>query len=69
MAFTSADIDALDRAIASGELIVRMGERMVTYRSLDELLKARDAILSQIAAAAASSRAYPRFQLAEFADT
>jgi hypothetical protein len=68
MAFTSADIDALDRAIASGELMVRHGERQVTYRSLDELIKARATIAAEIAASAATSRAYPRYQRATFAD-
>lgn len=68
MALTSADIDALDRAIASGELTVRHGERLVTYRSIDELLRARAAILADLAAADSTSRAYPRYQQAVFAD-
>jgi len=41
MAFTSSDLDAVDRAIASGELTVRSNDRMVTYRSMDELTAAR----------------------------
>lgn len=68
MAFTTADIDALDRAIASGELIVRMGDRQVQYRTLDELLAARDRISAVIAAQSSTSRAYPRYQQASFAD-
>lgn len=68
MAFTSADIDAIDRAIASGELMVRFSDRQVQYRSLDELLKARAAIQAEIAGADATSRAYPRYQRATFAD-
>jgi hypothetical protein len=68
MAFTSADIDAIDRAIASGELIVRMGDRQVQYRTLDELLAARDRISAVIAAQSSTSRAYPRYQQASFAD-
>lgn len=68
MAFTTADIDAIDRAIASGELIVRMGDRQVQYRTLDELLAARDRISAVIAAQSSASRAYPRYQQASFAD-
>jgi hypothetical protein len=68
MAFTIADIDAIDRAIASGELIVRMGDRQVQYRTLDELLAARDRISAVIAAQSSTSRAYPRYQQASFAD-
>jgi hypothetical protein len=68
MAFTTADIDAIDRAIASGELIVRMGDRQVQYRTLDELLAARDRISAVIAAQSSTSRAYPRYQQASFAD-
>lgn len=42
MAFTASDIDALDRAIASGVLEVRMADgRTVKYRAMDELLRAR----------------------------
>jgi len=68
MAFTTADIDAIDRAIASGELIVRMGDRQVQYRTLDELLAARDRISAVIASESSTSRAYPRYQQASFAD-
>lgn len=68
MAFTSADIDALDRAIASGELVVRLGDRQVTYRALEELMAARDRISAALEASAGTARAYPRYQVASFAD-
>lgn len=41
MALSQTDLDALDTAIASSELEVRLEGRAVTYRSVDELLKAR----------------------------
>lgn len=41
MAWTQEQLDALDLAIAGGELTVRYGERSVTYRSIDEMLKIR----------------------------
>ena len=68
MAFTSADIDAVDRAIASGELTVRTNDRMVTYRSMQELREARAAIVAAIAAAAGNTAPSPRHQLASFSD-
>ncbi len=41
MAFTQADIDALDRAIKSGALRVEYADKVVWYRSLDEILRLR----------------------------
>ncbi|MCF2827080.1 MULTISPECIES: phage head-tail joining protein [unclassified Pseudoalteromonas] len=41
MAFTQDDLDALDEAIASGELTVKINGREVTYRSMTELLHAK----------------------------
>jgi uncharacterized protein YceH (UPF0502 family) len=37
VAWTQTDIDALRAAIASGQLMVRSSDRMVTYRSLAEM--------------------------------
>lgn len=66
MAFTTDDLTALDRAIASGELSVRTADRSITYRSIDELLTARDRVVREIGAGTA--RVYPRHQLADFSD-
>ena len=41
MAVTQADLDSLDRALASGELEVTIDGRRTIYRSVDDLLKAR----------------------------
>jgi hypothetical protein len=71
MPFTSADLTAINTAIASGELTIRGADgRQVTLRSMDELLKARDAIVAEIASTSAGSRPrlYPRHQLADFSD-
>jgi len=62
MSFTRSDLDALDRAIASGELQVRIQDRMVTYRSLDELLRARRAVRQAL------SGRRPGHALADFSD-
>ncbi len=71
MSFTQQDLAAIDAAIASGELTIRGADgRMVTLRTMDELLKARDAIRAEVAstAIAATRRPYPRHQLASFSD-
>ncbi len=70
MAFTSQDLAAIDAAIASGELSVRAADgKQVTLRTMDELLKARDAIRAEMTSTTASRpRSYPRHQLADFSD-
>jgi arginase family enzyme len=56
MAYTSADLDRLDRAIASGTLTVEIGGRKITYHDIDALLKAR----AHVAATLASASGQPR---------
>ncbi len=68
MAFSTTDLDAVNRAIASGELVVRVDGRSVEYRSLDDLIKARDLIKADLDTQNATARAYPRHQLADFSD-
>lgn len=57
MALTQTDLDALDAAIASSELEVRLEGRAVKYRSTDELLKARAHVASVLTAATTQRRA------------
>lgn len=40
-AFTVKRLEALEEAIASGELTVKYSDKEITYRSLDDMLKAR----------------------------
>ena len=69
MAFTPQDLAAIGSAIASGELTVRANGREVTYRSMDDLLKARSAIAVTLAAQSTPTRpAGPRHLLASFSD-
>ncbi|WP_280190348.1 phage head-tail joining protein [Delftia sp. PS-11] len=56
MALTQADLDALDLAIASGELTVSHAGRTVTYQSTDSLLKARKHVADVLRSQAGSSR-------------
>ena len=48
MAYTQKHLDAVERAIARGEKVVRYTDRTVEYRSIDELLKARDVIRTSL---------------------
>ncbi|MGB3068450.1 MAG: hypothetical protein WBC18_07880 [Ottowia sp.] len=51
MAFTQTDLDNVNAAIASGELRVRSSNGSeVSYRSIEELLKARAMIEADLAA-------------------
>lgn len=70
MAFTQTDLSAIDSAIASGELTVRTADgKLVTLRSMGELLQARAAIAAEIKSTSTSTpRMYPRHQLANFTD-
>lgn len=42
MAWTTEQLDALEAAIATGTKSVMYGTKMVTYNSLDEMLRLRD---------------------------
>lgn len=48
MAWTAADLAALESAIARGEQTVQFSDRQVTYRSIDALLKARAAVIAEL---------------------
>jgi len=53
MAFTQTDLDSINAAITAGELRVRGSDgREVLYRSVDELLKARELVKAELDAAA-----------------
>lgn len=47
MPVLQSDIDALTEAIATGERMVRKGDKVVEYRSVDELIKARNLLQAQ----------------------
>lgn len=68
MAYTQTDLDNLDAAIADGNLTVRMADRLVTRRSVEELLAMRAHVAAQLQAQTNASRTYPRFQVASFSD-
>lgn len=49
MPFTTADLAAIEAVIAKGELVVQYSDRRVEYRSITDLLKARDVINDALA--------------------
>lgn len=58
MAFTTDDLEAIRRAIASGERSVQFADRSVTYRSMEELLSAETRIASELSARPKQSLGY-----------
>lgn len=56
MAFTQSQLDVLEAAIASGTLEVRVGDKLVRYQSLADLIRARDLIRDQLQAATPTER-------------
>lgn len=53
---TQTDIDNLNTAIANGERVVRLGDKMVEYRSIAELIAARNDLQAQMTTAATPAR-------------
>jgi hypothetical protein len=60
MAYTQADLEALRKAIATGALRVRQGDRDVTYRSLAEMQQVEQMMLRSLGQAKAT-RLYPTY--------
>lgn len=48
MAVTQSDIDNLNKALANGEKVVRLGDKLVEYRSVDQIIAARDDLQKQL---------------------
>ena len=53
MAWTQNDIDALKTAIATGQLLVRSGDRSIQYRSLAEMRETLRLMEADVAGGAA----------------
>lgn len=62
MSFTQKHLEAVEAAIARGEKTVRYTDRTVEYRTVDELLKAREEIRTSLASSGRPrSRVYRMF--------
>lgn len=57
MAFTSADLDAINGAIAQGAKRVRFQTHEVEYQTIAEMLRARDVIKAELETPVANSGA------------
>lgn len=56
MAFSQAQLDALEAAIATGTLEVRVGDKMIRYQTTADMIRARDLLRDQLNAANPASR-------------
>lgn len=64
MAYTQTDLDRLDAMIASGTLEMTYDGKRVVYRDMNQMLRARAHVASQIAAAGSAAPA--RFVIPEY---
>lgn len=46
--FQQSDLDALEKAIKNGRIRVKYGDKEVTYRSLDEMMRIRDIMKGEL---------------------
>ncbi len=60
MTVLQSDIDALTEALATGERLVRKGDKTVEYRSIDEIILARNTLIAQKASDDALLAGKPR---------
>lgn len=66
MAFTTAQLDAIEEAIGNGELEVQFEGKVVKYRSFADLKAARDLIKSELIASGALQESNPPRSYAGF---
>lgn len=60
MAYTVAQLTAIEAAIGTGELKVEYEGKSITYRSMTELMNARDRIRQELIAAGLVTDTTPR---------
>jgi len=59
--FTLKQLQALEKAIADGALIVKYSDKMIEYRSLDEMIRTRDIMRRELGLIETTNRVYPTF--------
>lgn len=68
MALTPSDLEAVNAAIASGELTIRSSDgKTITMRTIPELLQARETILADMRASGSTPRT-SLYSVANFSD-
>jgi len=55
MAWTQTDLDAIEKAIASGVTMVKYSDKVVNYSSLDDLIRIRELIRKDLGLTNAAS--------------
>lgn len=60
MAFTLADVAAIEAALSRGELSVQYDNRRVTYRSIEELTAIRDRMVRELGPSASTTTRRPK---------
>ena len=65
MALSQADLDTLDRAIAAGQLSMKIDGREVTFADADDLLRRRAFVAAQLSGSTSSRL---RYSVARFDD-
>jgi hypothetical protein len=58
MAYSQSDLQAIQSAIAKGELRVTFADRSVEYRSIDDLMKAEAHIANALSAGTRSKQSF-----------
>lgn len=67
MAFTQEQLDSLKEAVTSGARTVQYGDKTVTYRSLDEMIRIMDLMETELGIAKAR-RTVGNFRSGKHAD-
>lgn len=57
MALQQSDLDRLERALATGTLSVDVDGKRITYRTIDDLLKAIDYVRGQLSSTSSATLA------------
>ncbi|MBI4208549.1 MAG: hypothetical protein HY538_02435 [Deltaproteobacteria bacterium] len=61
MAFTQDQLDSLEQAIADGTLAVKYQDKMITYRSFEEMIRIRDLMRQSLGVASKTVRVKASF--------
>jgi len=61
MAYTQTDLDAIEKAIATGTRRVTVDGKTVEYRDMAEMMKARDLIRRELGVSTGDVRKYGTF--------
>jgi hypothetical protein len=65
MPWNQQDLDRIERALASGALSVEFHDRVVRYRSVDELTKVRDMVKKRLDTGSTESKNRTRLHVSK----